>query len=150
MIFVNVSLLLAAPPDRWVVAPASLGRNPRAAIENLIDNDPVAGLCPRDRGRQSAIERKRIRSFADRRQPVWLAKEPPTLAGRLRGAETFLRTLGIEIVIGPERRLIDRWPPCGFGEKLAFSPGGTSRRGERCNRTVIGSGESETTLVERL
>jgi hypothetical protein len=30
------------------------------------------------------VERKRIRSFADRRQPVWLAKESPALAGWLR------------------------------------------------------------------
>ena len=37
--------------------------------------------------------------------PVWLAKESPPLAGRLRRAQSFLRTLGIEIVFGREGRL---------------------------------------------
>jgi hypothetical protein len=52
------------------VAPASLERNRRAAIENIIDNDPVAAVVREIMGRQSAMERKCIRSFADRRQSV--------------------------------------------------------------------------------
>ena len=61
------------------------------------------------------MDGKRIRPFAGRHQwwrqcyghldPVWLAKSPRALAGRLRRAQTFLRTLGIEIVFGREGRL---------------------------------------------
>jgi hypothetical protein len=36
--------LVAAHADRWDVAPASLERNRRAVIENIIDNDPVAAV----------------------------------------------------------------------------------------------------------
>jgi hypothetical protein len=40
-------------------------------------------------------------------EPVWLAKEPPRTRwpAALRRAQTFLRTLGIEIVFGREGRL---------------------------------------------
>jgi hypothetical protein len=61
------------------------------------------------------MDGKRIRTFAGRHQywrqcysrldPVWLAEEPRALAGRLRRAQTFPRTLGIEIVFGREGRL---------------------------------------------
>jgi hypothetical protein len=50
------------------------------------------------------MDGKRIGPFADRHQPVWLAKKPRALAGRLRRAQPFLRTLGIEIVFGREGR----------------------------------------------
>jgi hypothetical protein len=54
---------------------AAYSNNRRAAIENFVDADPVAALVRGDHDRQSAMEGKRIRSFADRRQPVWLAQE---------------------------------------------------------------------------
>src|SRR6516164_4054314 len=47
-------------------------------------------------------QRARGRIGADR--PGW-PKSPRALAGRLRRAQTFLRTLGIEIVFGREGRL---------------------------------------------
>jgi hypothetical protein len=64
----------------------------RAAIENIVDADPVAARCVRDHGRQSAMDGNRIRSFACRHQccrqfHFWealrLAKKPPahSLAG---------------------------------------------------------------------
>ena len=36
---------------------------------------------------------------------AWVAKNPRALAGRLRRAQTFLRTLGIEITFSREGRL---------------------------------------------
>ena len=42
---------------------------------------------------------------AIRFEPGWWPKNPRALAGRLRRAQTFLRTLGIEIVFGREGRL---------------------------------------------
>jgi hypothetical protein len=87
------------------VAPANLERNRRAAIENIIDNDPVAAVV-----REIMADRAQWRGSASDLLQIGVnrsgwPKSPRALAGRLRGAETFLRTLGIEIVIGRERRL---------------------------------------------
>src|SRR5262249_3453315 len=79
--------------------------NRRAAIENLLDGDPVAALV-----REIMAERAQWRESASdllqlgANRSGW-PKSPRALAGRLRRALSFLRTLGIEIVFGREGRL---------------------------------------------
>jgi hypothetical protein len=87
------------------VAPASLERNRRAAIENIIDNDPVAAVVreimtdrAQWRGSASDLLQIGVPGLAGQRAPGH------SLAG-CAGAETFLRTLGIEIVFGRSGRL---------------------------------------------
>ena len=83
--------------------PAS--NNRRAAIENIIDADPVAALV-----REIMVDRAQWTGSASDLQQVganrsgW-PKNPRALAGRLRRAQTFLRTLGIEIAFGRKGRL---------------------------------------------
>ena len=86
--------------------------NRRAAIESIIEADPIA-TCVRaimvDRpmwtGSASDLWRLCAESVRDdiSRGPVW-AKNPRALAGRLRRAQTFLRTLGIEVTFSREGR----------------------------------------------
>jgi hypothetical protein len=86
--------------------------NRRAAIESIIEADPVA-TCVRkimlDRtmwtGSASDLLRLCAESARDdmSRGRAW-AKNPRALAGRLRRAQTFLRTLGIEITFSREGR----------------------------------------------
>jgi hypothetical protein len=83
--------------------PAS--NNRRAAIENIIDADPVAALVREimvDRAQWTGSASDLLQVGANR--SGW-PKSPRALAGRLRRAQTFLRILGIEIVFGRERRL---------------------------------------------
>ena len=87
------------------MAPASLERNRRAAVENIIDNDPMAALV-----REIMAGRAQWTGSASdllQMAPTGLAgqRAPGAVAGRLRRAQTFLRTLGIEIVFGREGRL---------------------------------------------
>src|SRR6516162_5552138 len=85
--------------------PATLERNRRAAIENIIDTDPVAALVREimaDRGQWTGSASDLLQLGTNR--SGW-PKSPRALAGRLRRAQTFLRTLGIEIVFGREGRL---------------------------------------------
>src|SRR5262245_57264043 len=83
--------------------------NRRAAIESIIEADPVA-MCVRalmiDRTvwRGSASELLSLcaeRARAGVSGTSW-TKNPRALAGRLRRAQTFLRTLGIEITFSRE------------------------------------------------
>jgi hypothetical protein len=84
---------------------AAYSNNRRDAIENMVDADPVAGLV-----REIMADRAKWKGSAS---DLWRAganragwpKNPRALAGRLRRAQTFLRTLGIEIVFGREGRL---------------------------------------------
>ena len=79
------------------MAPASLERNRRAAIENIIDADPVAALVREimaDRAQWTGSASDLLQIGANRRG--W-PKSPRALAGRLRRAQSFLRILGIEI-----------------------------------------------------
>jgi hypothetical protein len=77
----------------------------RDAIENIIDADQVA-TCVRaimaDRSQWTGSASDLLQVGTNR--PGW-PKSPRALAGRLRRAQTFLRTLGIEIVFGREGRL---------------------------------------------
>jgi hypothetical protein len=78
--------------------------NRRVAIENIIDADPVAALvreimADRAQWTGSALDLLQVGT----NRSGW-PKSPRALAGRLRRAQTFLRTLGIEIVFGREGR----------------------------------------------
>ena len=86
--------------------------NRMAAIESIIEADPIA-TCVRaimvDRTIWTGCASDLLRLCAERarddisRGTGW-AKNPRMLAGRLRRAQTFLRTLGIEIAFSREGR----------------------------------------------
>jgi hypothetical protein len=86
--------------------------NRRAAIESIIEADPLAS-CVRtimgERSSWSGSASDLMRLFAQKDQedatisPPW-ARNPRALAGRLRRAQTFLRMLDIEIAFGREGR----------------------------------------------
>jgi hypothetical protein len=86
--------------------------NRRAAVESVIDADPVA-VCVRDiMAKQSAwigTAADLLRAGLERGSDGWKngagwPKTPRALAGRLRRAQTFLRALGIEVTFGREGR----------------------------------------------
>jgi hypothetical protein len=84
---------------------AAYSSNRRAAIENIVDADPVAALVREimaDKAPWSGSASDLLQIGANR--SGW-PKNPRALAGRLRRAQSFLRTLGIEIVFGREGRL---------------------------------------------
>jgi hypothetical protein len=86
--------------------------NRRAAIESIMEADPVA-ICVRammaDRSVWTGSASDLLRLCAESahrdisKSTAW-AKNPRALAGRLRRAQTFLRTLGIEITFSREGR----------------------------------------------
>jgi hypothetical protein len=86
--------------------------NHRAAIESIVEADPVA-MCVRtlmiDRTMWTGSASELLRLCAEHARvdisngSAW-AKNPRALAGRLRRAQTFLRTLGIEITFSREGR----------------------------------------------
>jgi ERF superfamily len=84
---------------------AAYSSNRRAGIENIVDTDPVASLV-----REIMADRAQWRGTASDLLQIganrsgW-PKSPRALAGRLRRAQTFLRTLGIDIAFGREGRL---------------------------------------------
>ena len=86
--------------------------NRRAAIESIIEADPVASFVRAIMGERtswtgSASDLLRLCAESAREEASmsapW-AKNPRALAGRLRRAQTFLRMLGIEITFGREGR----------------------------------------------
>ena len=87
--------------------------NRRAAVEGVIDADPVAA-CVREimteRSSWTGTAADLVRAGADRggdsisRDGTGWPKNPRALAGRLRRAQTFLRVLGIDIVFSREGR----------------------------------------------
>jgi hypothetical protein len=86
--------------------------NRRAAIESIIEADPLA-TCVRsmmvDRTIWAGSASDLLHLYVENARadissvPPW-AKNPRALAGRLRRAQTFLRTLGIEITFSREGR----------------------------------------------
>jgi hypothetical protein len=91
--------------------------NRRAAIEGIIDADPLAA-CVREimaeRGSWTGSAADLLRAGADygsdgtaRKNTGW-PKNPRALAGRLRRAQTFLRALGIDIKFSREGRAGNR------------------------------------------
>jgi hypothetical protein len=83
---------------------AVYSKNRRDAIENIIDADPVAA-CVRElmmgRAQWTGSASDLLQVGTSR---IGWPKSPGALAGRLRRAQTFLRTLGIEIAFGREGR----------------------------------------------
>ena len=84
---------------------AAYSNNRRDAIENIVDAEPVAAyvreiMADRTQWTGSASDLLQ----ASTNQSGW-PKSARALAGRLRRAQTFLRTLGIEIAFGREGRL---------------------------------------------
>jgi hypothetical protein len=85
--------------------------NRRAAIESIIEADPVANclralMVDRATWAGSASDLWRLCAEGVHESltgPGW-AKNPRALAGRLRRAQTFLRTLGIEVTFSREGR----------------------------------------------
>ena len=86
--------------------------NRRAAIEDMIEADPVAAgvrrfMAERSAWTGSAADLLRAADFVGdevwKRSAGW-PKTPRALAGRLRRAQTFLRTLGIEVTFSREGR----------------------------------------------
>jgi hypothetical protein len=83
---------------------AAYSNNRRAAIENIVDADPVAALV-----REIMADKAQWRGSASDLLQIganrsgW-PKSPRALAGRLLRAQSFLRTLGIEIAFGREGR----------------------------------------------
>ena len=93
---------------------AAYSNNRRDAIENIVDADPVAARVreswPTERnGRELHPPLLQAGINVANGSTVWTRsgwpKSPRALAGRLRRAQTPLRTLGIEIVFGREGRL---------------------------------------------
>jgi hypothetical protein len=87
--------------------------NRRAAIESIMEADPIATclrsiMADRTTWTGSASDLLRLCAESARESPpggiAW-AKNPRALAGRLRRAQTFLRTLGIEITFSREGRM---------------------------------------------
>jgi hypothetical protein len=87
--------------------------NRRAAIETVVEADPVAArvrdiMAAQASWSGNASDLLRIgadpaENGGSPRDPGW-PKSPRALAGRLRRAQTGLRTLGIEIAFGREGR----------------------------------------------
>ena len=86
--------------------------NRRAAIESIIEADPLASCVRTIMGAQSSwigTASDLLRICAQRANedtsisPAW-ARNPRALAGRLRRAQTFLRMLDIDITFGREGR----------------------------------------------
>ena len=76
---------------------AAYSNNRRDAIENIVDADPVAAHVRElmaDRAQWTGSASDLLQASTDR--SGW-PKNPRALAGRLRRAQTFLRTLGIEM-----------------------------------------------------
>jgi hypothetical protein len=93
---------------------AAYSNNRREAIDNIVDADPVAVLVREimaDRAQWTGTASDLLQAGINvagnamvGNQSGW-PKNPRALAGRLRRTQTFLRTLGIEIVFGREGRL---------------------------------------------
>jgi hypothetical protein len=81
--------------------------NRRAAIENILDADPVAARVREimaDKAQWTGSASDLLQAGTHIPGSGW-PKSPRALAGRLRRAQTFLRAFGIEIVFGREGRL---------------------------------------------
>jgi hypothetical protein len=87
------------------------GANRNAAIEGIIDTDPIAAcvreiMSERSYWTGSAADLLRISVEGTRQTADYTTspKNPRALAGHLRRAQTFLRALGIEITFSREDR----------------------------------------------
>jgi len=111
----------ACETARWPPASfeAAYWNNRRAAVENVIDADPVAAWVRDLMAERTAWEgtasdllqagfdtQRNANAIAGKTAAAlrW-PRNPRALAGRLRRAQTFLRALGIEIVFGRQGRV---------------------------------------------
>jgi hypothetical protein len=117
------------PPSTFLRA---YDANRRAAIESVIEVDPVATfvreiMAERSTwaGRASDLLRARITADEDalNRTAGW-PRNPRALAGRLRRCQTFLRTVGIEITFSREGPTGSRIIRMSAADKV---PGGLSK-----------------------
>jgi hypothetical protein len=104
----------ACEPVLWTAGTfaRAYAANRRTAIEGMIEADPVAAcvrglMAERSAWTGSAADLLRAADFAGdeiwKRSVGW-PKTPRALAGRLRRAQTFLRTVGIEVTFSREGR----------------------------------------------
>jgi hypothetical protein len=121
--------------------------NRKAAIESIIEADPVATcvralMIDRTMWTGSASELSRLcaeHARADILSSIPWAKNPRALAGRLRRAQTFLRTLGIEITFSREGRTGTRMIRVSTSAENSVSTvsivsaGSTASRGDQAN-----------------
>ena len=121
--------------------------NRRAAVEGIIEADPVA-VCVRalmgERGSWAGTASDLLRAgsgLAGSNVSNW-PKNPGALAGRLRRAQTFLRTLGIEISFTREGPAGTRTIRISAGiEKRASIVSAVSTVSTGCHDTSIRGGK---------
>jgi hypothetical protein len=125
--------------------------NRRAAMETIIEADPIATcvraiMVDRTVWTGSASDLLRLCAETDdiSRGITW-AKNPRALAGRLRRAQTFLRTLGIEIAFSREGRTGTRMIRVSTSAENNVSTvsivGAARGNGSRGDQAILGVGE---------
>jgi hypothetical protein len=120
--------------------------NRKAAIESIVEADPVAAcvrtiMANRTTWTGSASDLLRLCAEATRddlSSGIPWARNPRALAGRLRRAQTFLRTLGIEIAFSREGRtgsrmirVSTRAENCVSSVSLVSAAGGYGSQGDQ-------------------
>jgi hypothetical protein len=120
--------------------------NRRAAIESIIEADPIATcvrtmMANRTMWTGSASDLPSLCAESARNEistgGAW-AKNPRALAGRLRRAQMFLRTLGMEITFSREGRLGTRMLRVSTSTEHTVSPSASSGPPAGMALTVIG------------
>ncbi|MEA3150893.1 MAG: hypothetical protein QOD56_1832 [Gammaproteobacteria bacterium] len=117
--------------------------NRRAAVDRVIDADPVANAVRAimsDRTNWTGTASDLLRAAADLsgddmapRSAGW-PRTPRTLAGRVRRAQTFLRTLGIEIAFSREGHAGARMITMSVAQEPAETSSGPSAASATVNR----------------
>jgi hypothetical protein len=119
--------------------------NRRTAIDCMIEADPVAAcvrglMAERRAWTGSAADLLRAADFAGdevwKRSAGW-PKTPRALAGRLRRAQTFLRTLGIEITFSREGRAGTRMISVSTSAEHTVSAVSSVRHGSRLDQNIL-------------
>ena len=161
----------ACETARWppVSFEAAYWNNRHSAVENVIDADPVAAwvrdlMAERTAWEgtasdllQAGVEAHGNAIAGKTSAPVRWPRNPRALAGRLRRAQTFLRTLGIEIDFGREGRVgtriirmsaPDKFAPRDRQHRPQRQPStarmSTARAGQRIRATVLTVGAKTT------
>jgi hypothetical protein len=134
--------------------------NRKAAIESVIEADPIANcvralMVERSMWTGSASDLLQLCAAGVRDDtsggPAW-AKNPRALAGRLRRAQTFLRTLGIEISFSREGRVGTRMirvttsvENCGSTVSIAGAARGNGSQDDRASLWAPNIGKADDT-----
>ena len=110
---------------------AAYWKNRRAAIDEVIDADPVAAcvrhIMAQDEGvvrnasdlLSAGVDAHRTSVGGALTRAVW-PKNSRALASRLRRAQTFLRAIGIEVAFGREGRQGDENDPSDIGTRATI------------------------------